>query len=589
MNRFIKTILPLFLLFISTLFLGSNSSQKQISNKIQIDDSNRSLISENSSDDSYEINDLNLKSKTANKLKDVDTSSNETSTNSIKKDKMKISVDKFTALRNSKQFLEDDNIEVIIAPEIKHSKNKIKLDKKTFLNSIQSKDSSTKSKVSPDQNIKSDSKGLVDEQILDINEDMRLKNRKRFEAESSQVEDMVEPDFDEGPMLLDLDEQEILIKNFKKLSGTQIEENYKILVNKDTINITQFYKENIYNQLFTGLMITRYFYNKKNISSQLIEQLSVFKCNLKFKTLDREYEGFTISKNKKKKKIRIVKEKLVLIERDRPLDPKNAYQLTYDRVHKFNTFYGEFCQQLETFLEPLRTLLYEFKSKEFEDSSNKSIGLNSFLGIKIDKLIRKTEKSFNQFITDNSGSNEEILQYVKNIDCNLKDMMAFYDLLPRFLLLFRRIKVKLEEEEDPVILYYREKLLEIHGQWLENNNNLFKYIAAFNFWMMMQQSIFKMPFSFPIDDFFKISMIEMMSKAMIDLTVEKERFRTAIKNSISTYKKIYEELHDFFEGLEEHMYIKVPFNFPTLENRVSIFSQNLSILAFVIILLTNVD
>ena len=394
-------------------------------------------------------------------------------------------------------------------------------------------------------------------------EDEHLDSTDQSNNKSEEVEYVYMDKEDEEKLLLTDEERSNLEEKIKSMGKDQIDSAIKSLISKKTLNTKQFSNSSVFNQLETGLVITRYFY-KKNYSTELLNLVSFLKCNLTFGFEEKEYEAVTIStKNKHKKVLKKVREPIVSIERDEPIDPQFQYRFSYNAVSQFSDSYAAYCRQVDNVLEPLKNMLYEFKNSDQNDPEK--FGLESFLGVKIEKLIRENEKNFIDFGENAFTTSDDMLNIIKNIDCNLKDMMAFYQLLPRFFLLYKRIQSDLESKEDPVVLYYKDKLVDIHSKWLKTNNELFGYIGSFNVWLILNMGLFKMPGSFPSDDFFKISMIEMMAKSMIELTLEKDRYKTAIKNILIRYKNIYDEIEDFFEGLEEYLYIKVPFDFPKLE------------------------
>lgn len=391
-----------------------------------------------------------------------------------------------------------------------------------------------------------------------------MQSQEEMTMRTEEDEEYILLDSDEEETLIDLEQQHVLIEKIKSMSKENVEESIKKLISKSSLNTQKFAESPVIRQLETGLVITRYFYIKKNFSKELLDLVGFLKCNLSFKTEEKEYEAVTVS-SKNRKVLKKVKETYVSIERDEPINSKYQYRFSYDVVGQFNDAYWEYCRQVDNFIEPMKNMLYDFKAKDKKDPQE--LNLESFLGKRIEKLIRENKQNFEAFGEKAFKTSTEMLKIIKNIDCNLKDMMAFYQLLPRFFLLYRRMKDKLESMEDPVVMYYGEQLVEIHSKWLATNNELFGYIGSFNVWLILNQGLFKMPYSFPSDDFFKISMIEMMAKSMIELTLEKDRFRTAIRNVYLRYKDIYNSLKVFFEGIEEYLYIKVPFEFPQLGSK----------------------
>lgn len=408
-------------------------------------------------------------------------------------------------------------------------------------------------------------------------DDHSMESHEAMTTGIEEDEDYILLDSDEEETLIDLEQQHVLIDKIKSMSKEAVEVSIKKLISKSSLNTQKFAESPVIKQLETGLVITRYFYIKKNFSKELLDLVSFLRCNLSFKTEEKEYEAVTVS-SKSKKVLKKVKEPYVSIERDEPINTKYQYRFSYDVVGQFNDAYWEYCRQVDNFIEPMKNMLYDFKGRDSKGSED--LNLDSFLGKKIEKLIRENKKNFEEFGEKAFETSTEMLKVIKNIDCNLKDMMAFYQLLPRFFLLYRRMKDKLESMEDPVVMYYGEQLVEIHAKWLATNNELFGYIGSFNVWLILNQGLFKMPYSFPSDDFFKISMIEMMSKSMIELTLEKDRFRTAIRNVYLRYKDIYNSLKVFFEGIEEYLYIKVPFEFPQLGSKAH--ERNLPVFGFIL-------
>lgn len=367
---------------------------------------------------------------------------------------------------------------------------------------------------------------------------------------------------DEDHLYLEEDEQRQLIERVKSISRADIDKSILSLVAEPLQNPKIFLQSPVDYQIEIGVILARYFHSKHNFKRELNNLVGVLKCNLSFQTETKSVPVQNTRTGKTGKNTKQVTENVVLIERSRPLTRDSRFQFKFETVQHFKRSFDWFCTEINHFLEPLKQVFADFKKDGLASVDRKDP--TSFLGAKIEGKLRQHEGTFKKISESGFSASEHLMLLIGNIDCDLKDMMAFYDLLPRFFLLYRRMKPKLESYEDPVVGFYGEKLVEIHSRWLKANNDLFRLIGGFDVWLVLTQSLFRLPFSFSRGNRFKVSMIEAVSKTFMEFTLEKDNYRTAIKLILQVYREIYEDLKVFFEGVEEYLFIKVPFRFSKL-------------------------
>lgn len=376
----------------------------------------------------------------------------------------------------------------------------------------------------------------------------------------------------EDPKILADDEQTKLVKELMLMKMEDVYKEVHSMFSKSSINPSAFFDSPLSYQVQMGVLLTRFFFSKKKIKEELFKFVGFMKCNLYFELTDIKIPISVKTKNgTNEQKMKIHQKQIIVIERDQPLDPSLEYKFNYSLLQLFQHHYNHYSSQMDVLFHPLRRILDDLEQSRKGQQENFNY-LENQTGKKIEVELRKNENLFNSIVKSNFQSNSEMIEIIRNIDCNLKDMMAFYDLLPRFFLVYKRIKNKLETNENPLVMHYTEQLVDIHSRWLSNTNSMFGYIGAFNTWQILNKSIYMLIHGFPKENIFKKNIIEIMSQILIELTIEKDNYKYAINQHMNTYKNLYKELRVFFEGIEEVLYIKVPFKFPKLDLTKSIMT-----------------
>lgn len=196
--------------------------------------------------------------------------------------------------------------------------------------------------------------------------------------------------------------------------------------------------------------------------------------------------------------------------------------------------------------------------------------LNDFLGVQILDLMKKYQNNYKQFKISHTEAVKEIYNAVYNIDCDLKDMNHFFGLLPRFMQVYKKITRDLKNRKDPVILYYRDLMVDIHNDFLHDANNILKYVSQFHFWLNLLHGFYEIPKAFKGQNFLKITMLERVAILLSDSLRDISILRTQIRHSNSRFRSMYSQIEEFYLGIEEHKKMAIALDFPELGKGVGI-------------------
>ena len=257
---------------------------------------------------------------------------------------------------------------------------------------------------------------------------------------------------------------------------------------------------------------------------------------------------------------------VVLIERPEKIKTEERFKFDYMLSKDFLREYEQFYTIVSDFKMELDILINEFLKKKVNNKEHRQIALNDFLGYQILNLMKKHSKKFVDFRDSHTNAVKDIYDAVINIDCDIKDMTHFFGLLPRFQVVYKRISQQLHRRKDPVILYYRDLLVDIHTSFLYEANQILGFVRKFHLWIDILQGMYQIPVAFKDEDFLKVSMIERVAILFSDSLRDVSIVRTQIRHSMTRFREMYSQIEEFFVGLEEHTRLAIPLDFPSLGN-----------------------
>ena len=165
----------------------------------------------------------------------------------------------------------------------------------------------------------------------------------------------------------------------------------------------------------------------------------------------------------------------------------------------------------------------------------------------------------------------EVFSDLTLMQCDMKDMMSFYHLLPRFVFVYKEILPEIKAGDDAYVKYWIKKLKDFSFNWRIKMKGLYKNLHFINFFMVLSKMFFDFitiitdPLELlPIMDVYMniYNMVIMSLSTIVDLR----------KNLIRDFK----ELKKYFDLIENNKnLVSMPFpvfnKFPTLFSSVSNF------------------
>ena len=173
-------------------------------------------------------------------------------------------------------------------------------------------------------------------------------------------------------------------------------------------------------------------------------------------------------------------------------------------------------------------------------------------GQKLEAIIVKYYKDFQNL--KNRMENYLLIfeEAILKVDFNLRDLMSFYNLLPRFHLVYTRIYDNLKSNNNSIISFYRDKITEILYNWQKSNKKFFHFYSFFMFWIIYAESLFELPFNLTQNTEFKYTMIERTVESWLDTTTHSLQYKNDSDNLLFEYKNIFQDVKNVFDGLEEY-------------------------------------
>ena len=367
------------------------------------------------------------------------------------------------------------------------------------------------------------------------------------------------------------DEEEINLETeFRKMHGRDIDSKFETIINKKTLTYKSAIDVSFYEVAMRGLVLARFFYRRHHIVSFLEQTFkSYFYCTMSLTKKNGQIMHLVrINKPDKQQKaeLRKVKNPMKLIGKERQkskfynssVSKSKMFNFTYERFKKFNEDFNCLCELIDNMNYFIGRAITESK---LDKSMNMIDPLPTVYntGRKIESVILKYYDRFQELKNRLEDYIQVFEEAVHQVDCDVKDMMSFYSLLPRFHLVYTRIHSNLQNNENSVISFYRDKVTETLYKWQQSNKSFFHYFSFFLFWLSYAESIFELPFSLSINKDFKYTMIERSAESWLDTTTQSLKYRSDSDLLIMEYKDIFEDIRQIFEGVEEFASIKIPF------------------------------
>jgi hypothetical protein len=257
------------------------------------------------------------------------------------------------------------------------------------------------------------------------------------------------------------------------------------------------------------------------------------------------------------------------------------FGFNFEKIEKFNQDFNSMTDLMESLNFIFGQTITDSKL-DISHKVNDSQVVVYQTGQRLEAYILRYYKRFQELKNSIEKYIYDMEEAIRAVDCDVRDLMYFYYLLPRFRFIFSKMSNE-TYKGDPIIMYYRDKVTEILFKWQTYNKDFFKYYSFFLFWFSFLEGIFEMPFGLNRNKQFKYTMIERTVESWMDATTLSQKFRSDSDTLISGYKDIFEELKLVFEGVEDYSSIKIPFDIVDIQASVREVALGVFALCFVML------
>lgn len=427
------------------------------------------------------------------------------------------------------------------------------------------------------------------------NEKMRPRSPSLVQEDSK--EETSEDDeelFKESAKLLNkrnlTDEEEVELQtSFRRMWDRELEKKFDSIIAKKQLAYRTIIEQPHFASALNTLVFGKYFYRKQHINSFLEDVLGrQFYCTLELTQRDNQY--FHVVKTDSQEHLLRAKslprgavEPSVDAENapskdeiDNPIrlkgklrekskfyheredEQKKRFGLNFEKVAKFNRDFNGLCELIDNlnfFFGQTITASGLDKTHSLLDPE----GLVLDTGHRLECYLLRNYKRFQELKNSVEKYIYDLEEALLAVDCDVRDLMYFYLLLPRFRVIYSQVKRR-RNPHDHVVMYYRDKVTQLTFKWQQSNKAFFKYYSFFLFWFSFLEGLFELPFSLSQDRHFKYTMFERTIESWMDVTTLSLKFRTDSDLLLAQYEETFEELRDLFQGLEEYIAIKIPFD-----------------------------
>ena len=388
------------------------------------------------------------------------------------------------------------------------------------------------------------------------------------------------------------EEEATLEKRVFEMSNKEVSKKFFFILRKQNLLLPKYFELSSYKSAFNGLVLTRFLFKKSNSQKFLHNLLkSFFYCKI---SLTKDSSGYA----------RVIKVSKILTKSAGKFANSDqatlaelksqSYQYLKDNSHKNFGFtfdlYQRFNRDINAFTEFIENLKFFFGQVLTEGGMATSrdamdpVDQVMFTGMRLERVIKKNFSRFNAIKDHLAEYVEQVYRGVFRIDCDVRDMMAFYRLLPRFHLVYSKIHDRLVELRDPVIEYYKEKIVELLFHWQQHTQKVLEVFNIIMLWTIQAKFIFELPGTFSQNLRFKYTMIVRSVETWLDITTVAQNFQMTSDLILDSYLAQYQELRDVFAGLEDYINLKIPFDIPVIK-KDSVWLQGFGIICMMLLLL----
>ena len=383
---------------------------------------------------------------------------------------------------------------------------------------------------------------------------------------------------------LTLDEELRLEEYIRGLKGDRVDQEFEKMTQIKKLSIIAQNKTSNLDMAMQGLVFTRFFFKKHHISKVVETSFSdYYYCSVHIdKTQDflaryifkeSQHANHELS-DQQRLAFRNARGSLNHLKDPRrkskdPSKSKKKYLMKYSLLKRFEESYDAFTGLISKI-----NFLFGQRIKERE-TVNLNLGvaiqsLSTTTGDTFERIIKKYYSEFRKIRLNAENYMGDLTVGLNEISCDIRDMMAFYHVLPRFSVVYKHMHQMLQMKEDPIVNYYRDRIVQLLYDWQFTTRKYMKIYSLFNFWVVYLSAIFEMPFDMVHNHQLRIVLVQRAVLEWLDASDNVIKYRGELKSIMSRYEKKYLKIVNVFEGLEDHIGIRIPFSIQSLEEMNSV-------------------
>jgi hypothetical protein len=152
-------------------------------------------------------------------------------------------------------------------------------------------------------------------------------------------------------------------------------------------------------------------------------------------------------------------------------------------------------QKLEEIMELFSNFYLEIID-QLPDKMHKSVNLmvseKLILGEEVMKRLRKKSVEAKELFLKLDNDYGSIFVNMNHAQCDVKDYMNFFNLLPRFLYVYRNLQSEFTTLKNPYIKYATNLIKNLSFDWREKMNAMFKSVQFINFFIIYTKMVFEL-------------------------------------------------------------------------------------------------
>ena len=378
---------------------------------------------------------------------------------------------------------------------------------------------------------------------------------------------------------LTLDEELKLEEYIRGLKGDRVDQEFEKMTQIKKLSIIAQNKTSNLDMAMQGLVFTRFFFKKHHISKVVESSFSdYYYCSVHIDKTQDFLARYVFKESQHPHYVMSDQQRLAFHNArgsfNHLKDPKRThkdaskskkkYLMKYSLLKRFEESYDAFTGLISKI-----NFLFGQRIKERE-TVNIHLGvaiqsLSTTTGDTFERIIKKYYSEFRKIRLNAENYMGDLTVGLNEITCDIRDMMAFYHVLPRFSVVYRHMHEMLQMKDDPIVNFYRDRIVQLLYDWQFTTRKYMKIYSLFNFWVVYLSAIFEMPFDMVHNHQLRIVLVQRAVLEWLDASDNVIKYRGELKAIMSRFEKKFLKIVDVFEGLEDHIGIRIPFNIQPLE------------------------